>query len=65
MLPSIDAYWQSDQVRFCTTVSAGAAAERKTAAASVPGIVVNFLISPLPSVSQSVFLYTSSSQPLR
>ena len=37
MLPSIDAYWQSDQVRFCTTVSAGAAADRKTTAASAPG----------------------------
>ena len=36
MLPSIEAYWQSDQVRFCTTVSAGAAADRKTMAASAP-----------------------------
>jgi hypothetical protein len=35
ILPSIDAYWQSDQVRFCTIVSAGNAADRKTAAASV------------------------------
>ena len=36
MLPSIEAYWQSDQVRFCTIVSADDAADRKTAAASVP-----------------------------
>ena len=37
MLPSIDAYWQSDQVRFCTIVSADDAADRKTATASAPG----------------------------
>ena len=37
MLPSIDAYWQRDQVRFCTIVSADDAADRKTATVSMPG----------------------------